>query len=84
MDVRPRKVLGKVDRRTVGVGSKSEQSAVVLTTRSGESFVLRRRNGPAFGDSELESLIGHEISAEGLATSGVLIMNSWRPLDETE
>jgi hypothetical protein len=81
MDVKPVKVEGRVERRTVSAGSKSEHRAVVLTMPSGEQYVLRRKNGPAFVDPELNALVGHSIRVEGLATSGVLIMNDWRTID---
>jgi hypothetical protein len=81
MDVRPAKVEGKVERRVVARGSKSERRAVVLTTSAGETFVLRRKGGPALGDRDLDSLVGHSIAAEGVATSGTLIMNRWRTTD---
>jgi hypothetical protein len=81
MDVKTVQVEGHVDSQIVSPGSKSERSAVMLTTPSGETYILRRQGGPAFVDSALEPLIGHSIKAEGLATSGTLIMKSWEKTD---
>ena len=81
MDVKPIKVEGRVEHQEVARGSKSERRAVVLTTLTGETFVLRRKGGPAFADPDLGSLVGHSITAEGLATSGTLIMDRWKKTD---
>ena len=81
MDVKPVTVEGKVERQAVALGSKSERRAVVLRTVDGETFVLRRRGGPAFADPDLNPLVGHSIKAEGLATGGTLIMDRWRKTD---
>lgn len=81
MDVKRVKVEGRVASQIVARGSKSERRALVLTASNGESYVLRRKDGPAFADEDLDALVGKRISAEGLATSGALIMERWR---ETE
>jgi hypothetical protein len=81
MDVEPVKVAGKVELKTVSPGSKSERRAVVLTTSAGETLVLRRKDGPAFADQSLEKLVGRSIKAEGLKTSGTLIMERWTESD---
>ena len=81
MDVKTVKVKGHVERQTVSKGSKSEREAVVLTTPSGEQYVLRRQGGPAFVDPDLASLVGHSIEAEGLATGSTLIMRHWVQID---
>ncbi len=81
MDVKPVQIEGKVVQQTVAPGSKSERDAVVLVTPSGETYILRRQGGPAFMDPALSSLVGHSIQAEGLATSGTLIMRQWHQTD---
>ena len=81
MDVKTVTVEGQVGHEVVALGSKSEREAVVLTTPSGEKFILRRQHGPAFVDPDLDSLVGHSIKASGLATSGTLIMRHWEKTD---
>jgi len=62
--------------------SKSERKAVVLTTPSGKKYVLQREDGNPFVDPALDNLVGHSVKAEGLATSGALIMRNWKTTDE--
>ena len=81
MDVKPVVVEGKVERQVVSPGSKSERAAVVLTTRAGERYILRKQGGPAFVDPDLFRLVGHSIRAEGLATGGTLVMRKWTNTD---
>ena len=70
-------IRGKVERRRVGGGSKSEHDAVVLTTKDGV-YTLRRRGGHAFEDPVLDSLVGKELEFEGLLQDNVLHVTSWR------
>jgi hypothetical protein len=70
-------IEGQVEEEVVSAGSKSERRAVVLTTPSGEKYILRKQGGPAFVDPSLDSLVGHAIEAEGLATGDTLIMRNW-------
>jgi hypothetical protein len=81
MDVKNVTVEGTVGHEVVAPGSKSERDAVVLTTPSGEKFVLRRQDGPPFVDPALDSLVGHSVRSKGLATSGLLIMRRWNKTD---
>jgi len=81
MDVKAIEVEGHVNSQTVAPGSKSERNAITLTTPAGETYILRRQGGPVFVDEALKPLIGHSIKAEGLATSGTLIMRSWKQTD---
>jgi hypothetical protein len=81
MNVKQVTVEGVVGHEMVAPGSKSERSAVVLTTPSGEKFVLQRRGGNPFADADLDSLVGHSIKASGLATSGTLVMRRWETTD---
>ena len=55
-DVRPKTVAGKVVRRRVSAGSKSEREAIVLETREGD-YVLRRKGGNPFRDESLPRAI---------------------------
>jgi hypothetical protein len=76
--MRPVSVAGKVTRSLVHPGSKSERNAVVLETAEGRRYILRRHDGPAFADPELEPLVGKSLVAEGLETGDTLIMRDWR------
>lgn len=73
------KITGKVERRPVAAGSKSERSAIVIDEGPGsQPVVLRRRGGNAFQDSALEELVGHDIEGEGARTSTTFILDHWR------
>jgi hypothetical protein len=74
----PVTLSGRVVAETVNAGSKSEHRAVVLKTADGESYVLRRKDGPTFADDALNDLIGQDITARGhVMPGGVLIMSEW-------
>jgi hypothetical protein len=61
--------VGKVIRRRIAVGSKSERDALMLSTADGD-FVLRRMGGDPFHDPELEQLVGQTIKSEGELAAG--------------
>lgn len=67
---------GKVVRKPVGSGSKSERDAVVLITPDAE-YVLRRVGGNAFADPELDGLVGSEIRATGTLHGYTFLMDGW-------
>jgi len=69
-------VRGRVERRTVGAGSKSEHNAVVLVTGDAV-YALRRRGGHAFEDPALHALVGQELEFDGLLHDNVLHVTSW-------
>ena len=71
------RLSGEVVRETVDRGSKSERRAVVLKADDGNSYVLRKQNGPAFGDTGLEPLVGSSIDADGITIGKTLIMRNW-------
>jgi hypothetical protein len=81
MQMKPVKVRGAVTKSLVAQGSKSEHDAVMLTTKGGKSYILRRRGGPAFVDPEVERLVGSSIAVKGLAVNGTLLMQDWAELD---
>ena len=68
---------GLVVRRRVFAGSKSERDAVMLRTGGGD-LVLRRADGPAFGDRALDALEGKSIDAEGELVGNTFVMTGWR------
>ena len=73
---------GQVVRKAFGTGSKSEREAVVLQTDAG-AFVLRRQGGLAFGDPELERLVGKRIRATGTLTEYTFLMSSYDELNNS-
>jgi hypothetical protein len=70
------KVAGRVERRRIGAGSKSEHEAVVLVAAD-RVFVLRRRGGHAFQDEVLDGLVGSTLEFEGDELDNVLIVSAW-------
>ncbi len=81
MSPKPLQVRGIVTSRVVAAGSKSEHQAVTLDTAEGQSYVLRRKGGPAFGDEALHQLVGHRIAADGMGMDQTLIMQGWQVED---
>ena len=69
-------LIGKVLKKQVAKGSKSEHNAVILVTNDRE-FNLRRLGGNAFQDDILDSLIDQEITAHGTIHNYTFIMNNW-------
>jgi len=70
-------LTGRVIKKHIAIGSKSERSAVCLTS-DGREYVLRRKDGNPFYDPELEKLVGKEIRATGDIVGGdTLLMSSW-------
>ena len=55
---------GRVLRGRIAEGSKSEREAVLIDLPQGR-YVLRRRDGNAFSDPELDRLVGSEVEGEG-------------------
>jgi hypothetical protein len=70
---------GRVVKKLVGKGSKSERKAIVLRTDGGD-HILRRLGGNAFRDPVLEKLVGKDIVCEGDVENGTLLATSWRPV----
>lgn len=68
--------LGKVIRKQLAVGSKSERSAVVLQS-DGEEYVLRIQDGNPFHDPRLDDLVGKNIRASGLMHGNTFVMQDW-------
>ena len=71
-------VKGRVVRKRVGAGSKSDHSAVCLQTARGQEYVLRRMGGNAFEDPELDALVDQEIEGEGKLAGQTLILTNFR------
>jgi hypothetical protein len=75
--------VGRVVRKRVAAGTKSERDAVVFVTGSGE-YALRRRGGNPFHDPALERLVGKRIRATGVVHAGNLIMSDWAELEPSD
>jgi hypothetical protein len=71
---------GRVVRKRVSTGSKSEHDALVLVTPEGQEYKLRRQEGNPFRDPELDALEGKRIECEGIVRDGQVIMTRWSVL----
>ena len=67
---------GSVIRKCFGAGSKSERMAVFLKTDS-EEYVLRRKGGLAYGDPELEELVGKHLRCTGTLAGYTFLMSDY-------
>jgi hypothetical protein len=73
------KLSGRVSKKVLYTGTKSEHEAIILTTMQGE-FKLRRKGGNAFMDDILISLEGKEIEGDGVVRGNQFIMDKWEIL----
>ena len=72
---RPQRVeglTGAVISAPFGTGSKSEHQAVWLEA-SGRRLVLRRKDGPAFGDRSLDQYVGKRVECDGFILDTTLL-----------
>ena len=65
-------LTGAVVRGTFGTGSKSEREAVWLET-DGRRLVLRRKDGPSFGDRTLDKYVGKRVTCDGFIVGYMLL-----------
>ncbi len=68
---------GRVVRKRVSIGSKSEHDAILLVTPNGQEYRLRRQEGNPFRDPELDALEGKRIECEGIVREGLVLMTRW-------
>jgi hypothetical protein len=68
----PAKIRGKVTRADYGKGSKSERIAIFIETDTGR-YLLRRKNGPAFMDAELNKYVGRTVACDGFVVGTTFI-----------
>ena len=73
-------VSGRVERRLLNPGSKSEQRGLVLVADDGRVWTLRRVGGPAFGDAGLAALEGRRIQASARVSASTLLLERWQLL----
>jgi len=71
---------GRVIRKRINVGSKSEHAAAVLVTSDGE-HKLRLQGGHPFSDPEVDALVGKHIRGEGIMSAGQFIMERYDVID---
>lgn len=74
------KLRGRVTKRVLYKGTKSEHEGLVLLAPEGE-FKLRRQGGNPFQDETLASLADKEIEGEGIVRKGQFIMSGWRTVE---
>jgi hypothetical protein len=72
---------GRVVRRRINVGSKSEHEAAVLVASDGE-YKLRVKGGHPFSDPEVQALVGKQIRAEGFVSASQFIMERYQIVSE--
>jgi hypothetical protein len=73
------KLRGKVSKKLLYAGTKSEHEGLVLVTAEGE-FKLQRKGGNPFWDETLAELEGKEIEGEGTMRETRFTMFRWTVL----
>lgn len=66
---------GTVTRKSFGMGSKSEHTAIYLQTDEGD-YRLRRAGGNPFADPELKKWVGEKVVATGMVSGDLLVARS--------
>ena len=70
-------LTGRVIKKQIAIGSKSDRAAVCLVS-GGREYVLRRKDGNPFYDPQLEKLVGKQIRAAGdIVDDYTLQMSKW-------
>ena len=65
-------ITGAVVRAPFGTGSKSEREAIWLDTGD-QRLVLRRKDGPSFGDRALDKFVGKRVTCDGFIVGYTLL-----------
>jgi len=73
------RISGRVIKKKLYAGTKSEHEGLVLVTADGE-FKLQRKGGNPFWDETIAGLEGKEIEAEGSLRETRFIMSRWNAL----
>lgn len=74
------KLRGRVTRKLLFKGTKSEHQGLVLLAPEGE-FKLRRQGVNPFTNETLGFLEGKLIEGEGIVRKGQFIMSEWKTLE---
>lgn len=75
---RPRRVdglTGVVAIGPFGTGSKSERRAIWFDTAEGR-FVLRRKGGPSYDDTQIERYVGKRVRCNGFLVDYLMLAES--------
>jgi hypothetical protein len=75
------KLRGRVSRGIYAQGTKSERPAVFLECGA-KKYVLRRKAGPAYGDTQLEKLEGRTVECDGFIVGTTLLAERIVPVKE--
>ena len=73
------KLRGRVIKKHLYAGTKSEHEGLVLVTAEGE-FKLQRKGGNPFWDETIAELEGKEIEAEGVLKESRFTLSHWTVL----
>ena len=73
------KLRGRVAKKLLYAGTKSEHEGLGLVTAAGE-FKLQRKSGNPFWDETVAELEGKEIEAEGTLREARFTMSQWTVL----
>ena len=73
------RVRGRVTKKKLYAGTKSEHEGLVLVTAQGE-FKLQRKGGNPFWDETIAELEGKEIEGEGSLRERRFILSRWKAL----
>ena len=65
-------ITGAVVRAPFGTGSKSERDAIWLDTGD-RRLVLRRKDGPSYGDQALDKFVGKRVTCDGFVVGYTLL-----------
>jgi hypothetical protein len=65
-------LTGTVVRGSFGTGSKSQREAIWLETPD-RRLVLRRKDGPSFGDRSLDKYVGRRVRCDGFIVGYTLL-----------
>jgi|SoimicmetaTmtHMA_FD_contig_51_956454_length_1108_multi_2_in_0_out_0_2 hypothetical protein len=71
------RITGRVARRRIAAGSKSDRVGVVLEDAAGRIYALRRAGGHPFSDAVLDGLVGKTITGNGVVSGRSFIMDDW-------
>ena len=63
----PTRLIGRVERRLLAQGTKSEHQGLVLVTPDGALWRLRRIGANPFQDAVLDALAGQQVQLDGPA-----------------
>ncbi len=77
-------VTGRLGRKIVAPGSKSERESLVIEADDGTMLLVRRRGAPSFGeeDEEMGALVGCRVALTGTVLEGTVLVDECKALPE--